>query len=188
MRGLEAAGTRCRLAALAIAAATFLLVAALSSFAAAQQPGPPNSQADQGRRLFTGETRMQNGGPPCGACHSAATVPFPNGGVLGPDLSGVYNMLGPEGTDVTLRTLFFPTMRPIYADRPLTPPEQQALKAFFQQANGVSGAQQATIVLASVAFLAFLVLLALTWLAWRGRLRGVRAPLVRRAVAGGIRP
>ncbi len=189
MRGCNAAGLRRPLAFFPLAC-TILALLFAATVPAAQAPSGSStgSPVDRGRRLFTGQIRMQNGGPPCGACHAIATVAFPNGGVLGPDLSGVYQMLGPEGTDAALQTLFFPTMLPIYQARPLTPPEQQALKAFLEQANGTSGAQQDTLVLAASAFVGFLILVGAAWLAWRRRLRGVRAPLVRHAAAGGARP
>jgi hypothetical protein len=69
-------------------------------------------------------------------------------------------------------------MKPIYDKRPLTPPEQQALKAFLAQAGTTPSAQRDTIILGGLALAGFLILIAATWLAWRGRLRGVRAPLV----------
>ncbi len=188
MRGFRGAGPR-RLGVFVLGPAFFALLPALSALAAIQAASPaPASQVDRGRQLFSGQIQMQNGGPPCGACHAIATVPFPNGGVVGPDLSGVYQMLGPEGTDAALQTLFFPTMLPIYQARPLTAPEQQALKAFFAQANGTSGAGRETLVLAALAVAGFLILVGVSWLAWRRRLRGVRAPLVRHAAAGGARP
>ncbi len=146
----------------------------------------PLSSERQGRDLFAGRVRYQNGGPPCGSCHAISSLGFPNGGALGPDLSGIYQSLGPDGTDVTLQTLFFPTMMPLYEKRPLTPAEQRALKAFLARAGTTPVGQHDTVWLAALAFGGLVVLLALTWLAWRSRLRGVRAPLVR-AQAGGAR-
>ncbi len=150
--------------------------------------GPaPDVVVQYGRDLFAGRAAMQNGGPPCAACHATTAIPFPHGGRMGPDLSAVYEMLGPEGTDVTLRTLFFPTMTPIYQDRPLAPPEQRALAAFFAQSAGGPAGERDTFVVASFAVLGLLLLVAVTWLAWARRLRGVRAPLVSRALAEGRR-
>jgi mono/diheme cytochrome c family protein len=48
---------------------------------------PPPGDVDAGTALFTGRRRFQNGGPACASCHSAATVPFPRGGTMAPDLS-----------------------------------------------------------------------------------------------------
>ncbi len=173
---------RVRSASIALA---LLMPVLLARGAAAQ---PTASQEQYGRALFTGQARMQNGGPPCASCHSISGLGFPNGGALAPDLTGIYQTLGSEGTDAALQTLFFPTMMPIYDKRPLTPGEQKALKAFLAQAGTTPVGQRDTLVLAAAALVGFIVLLDVTWLTWRGRLRGVRAPLVATARAGGARP
>lgn len=160
------------------------------------QPSPPDAPkaapdtraAQHGERLFLGQARFQNGGSPCGSCHQLSTLRFPNGGTLGPDLSPAYRTLGEEGIAVTLQTLFFPTMMPLYEKRPLAPAEQQALKALLQRAAPTGPGGWDTVLLAGIAAAGLLLLLALTWLAWRRRLLGVRAPLVRPAAAGGVRP
>lgn len=168
----------------AVLAIAFVSAALGAVSAHAAQPG--SSQEQYGRALFTGQAGTQNGGPPCASCHSISGLGFPNGGAMGPDLSGIYQTLGPDGTDAALQTLFFPTMMPIYDKRPLTPGEQKALKAFLAQAGTTPVGQRDTLALAMAALVGFIVLLAITWLAWRGRLRGVRAPLVARAK--GARP
>ncbi len=172
-------------------AIAFAFFVSLPGLAGAQQPGSPTGApglVDEGRRLFEGRRPFQNGGPACAACHAIATIGFPNGGTVGPDLSGVAERFGPEGVRVTLQTLFFPTMQPLYQERPLTEAEQQALGAFFAQASGASGSDRGTAVLAALALGGFLGLIAVAWLAWRGRLHGVRAPLVERAEPRGARP
>ncbi len=169
----------------ALLAVVFVCAALASVPARAAQPASAPSQ--YGRALFSGQSAMQNGGPPCASCHSISGLGFPNGGVMGPDLSGIYQTLGPDGTDVALQTLFFPTMMPIYDKRLLTAGEQRALKAFLAQAGTTPVGPRDTLVFAAAAFVGFIVLIAITWLAWRGRLRGVRAPLVV-ARTGGERP
>jgi len=141
-------------------------------------PQVPTTPAGEGRDLFVGRHQFANGGPACGACHRISAIGFPNGGLVGPDLSGAYEMLGPEGVDATLQTLFFPTMQPIYEKRPLTPEEQRALKAFLQQAGGSAGGQRDTLAIGGFAIGGFLALMAAAWLRWRHRLRPVRAMLV----------
>jgi mono/diheme cytochrome c family protein len=96
-------------------------------------PAPPTPEAiAAGEALFTGRVRMQNGGPACITCHTAAGVPFPYGGTMGPDLTREYSKLGPLGVTVALKTLGFPAMTPVFQNRPLTVTEQQELAAFFQ--------------------------------------------------------
>lgn len=73
-----------------------------------------------GEALFTGQRRFQNGGPPCATCHSVATLPFPSGGTMAPDLTHEYSKLGPEGMHYALRTLYFP--RPAAAHPPCRRP------------------------------------------------------------------
>src|SRR5512140_766029 len=98
MTRLRTSGAR---AAFAVAFASVAL-AALCAHAAQ----PASSPEQLGRALFAGRSPMQAGGPPCGSCHAISGLGFPNGGVMGPDLSGIYQTLGPEGTDAALQTLF----------------------------------------------------------------------------------
>ncbi len=137
-----------------------------------------------GESLFVGTTPFQNGGLPCASCHACAGLPFPGGGGLGPDLSREAAKLGPEGLDVALQTLYFPTMLPIFRSHPLTSPEQAELKAFLVQAqNRPLPAASLTAVITGIAVVGFLILLVLTGLAWRRRAKGVRAPLVQQAMS-----
>src|ERR1017187_4342089 len=103
-----------------------------SGVAASKNPG----SAFAGRTLFMGTVRFKNGGPACSACHSVASLPFPQGGTLGPDLTRAYSKLGPEGLNSALETLFFPAMTPLFAYRPLTDDERRNLAAFFQDVDG----------------------------------------------------
>ncbi len=164
-----------------------IAVAMLLVVCGARSSAQPRAPEQYGRMLFTGQALMQNGGPPCASCHSIAGLGFPHGGAMGPDLTGVAQALGPDGTATALQTLFFPTMMPIYDKQPLTASEQKALNTFLAQAPTTPVGQDDALVLGGIALGGFVVLLGITWVAWRGRLRGVRAPLVR-AHAGGARP
>ncbi|WP_248359886.1 cytochrome c [Anaeromyxobacter oryzae] len=133
--------------------------------------------ADAGARLFSGQTRLAGGGPSCAACHAIAGLPFPGGGTMGPDLTGVYARYGPEALGTVLATLFFPTMDPVFAGRLLTPAERADLQAFMA-ASGTSPAPAATGRL--LLFGLLLLAAAAALMAWLGRARlcGVRAALV----------
>lgn len=103
--------------------------------AAPQAPVPVTPQSiAAGRALFTGKTAFANGGAPCVSCHK---VRYPDvyGGALAGDLTTVYSGMGESGMRGVLKSLGFPVMRHIYADRPLTEPETTALLAFFQDAS-----------------------------------------------------
>ncbi len=152
--------------------------------AAAQANAPPQGSAERGKQLFGGTARFQNRGPACAECHSTAGLPFPNGGTLGPDLTGDYQRFGPDAMSVILQTLYFPTMNPIFANRPLAPAEQADLMAFFQQ-SGAGASPRVTGAIAGIAVLGVILLLASTGALWRRRLRYVRKPLVQAATGKG---
>lgn len=164
-----------------------LLVACLAAVAGGARAAPGlTGQAEQGRLLFGGQRPFQNGGPACAICHDIAGMRFPAGGTLGPDLTGEYSKLGPDGTAVALQTLFFPTMAPIFAGRLATPEEQADLTAFLQAAGSLPRHWHITGWIVLIALAGFGVLLAATALAGRrrlGRTRSVRARLVEQARA-----
>src|ERR1051325_2607148 len=116
-------------------AAVVLLV--LFPIASAAQSTPPaqvagniaRASAPHGEELFTGRSHLRNQGPACISCHRIAGLPFPNGGTLGPDLTGAYKKLGPQGTQSAMQTLYFKVMTPIYGTHPLFPDEQADLMA-----------------------------------------------------------
>ncbi len=166
-------GTRCVLV-------TALLL--IPAWAQATQGSP-----SAGKNLFTGRIRFQNGGPACASCHSVASIPFPNGGTLGPDLTQSYAKFSPDGVAAILQTLFFPTMVPLFNAKPLTTAEQLDLAAFFKAVAQRPPPAALTLELAAIALAALLLLLAVTWLAGRRRVRSVRRALVERATASARR-
>jgi hypothetical protein len=145
----------------------------------------PSGSAARGKELFTGQTHLYNGGPPCAACHSIAGLAFPNGGTLGPNLTGVYNKLGPQGMQVAMRTLYFHVMTSIYDPHPLTLEERSDLTAFFREAATQPKPRWETQIVALAGFLGFCVLLAVTRYLWRDRLKSVRRRMVEKAVRQG---
>lgn len=87
-----------------------------------------------GRALFTGRTPFAKGGPPCASCHGLS-YPGVRGGALAGDLTGLFGTMQETGLRGALGSLGFPVMRKVYADRPLTEPETQALLALFKDAS-----------------------------------------------------
>jgi mono/diheme cytochrome c family protein len=147
----------------------------------------PTGSAAIGERLFLGSVSFQKGGPPCFSCHDVSSLPFPGGGTLGPDLTGAFAKFGATGMNSVLGTLPFPTMRPIFAGRPLTPREQQDLEAFLQKAGmGALIGRTGPMVLSVLGGLLLLVIA--TWILWKNRLVSIRRALVQKALkAGGKR-
>ena len=147
--------------------------------------GSPRSGAD----LFSGAVRFENGGPPCASCHAVASIPFPNGGSLGPDLTGVFAKYGAAALGPLLAALPFPTMAPIFRERLPTANEQRDLEAFLEEAGKTPkpAGEAAALVLAASA--GCVALLGLSAVVWRRRLGSVRKALVREMrIQGGRRP
>ena len=149
--------------------------------AAASSPASEDDASRAGEALFTGQTRFQNGGPACATCHSAATLPFPGGGAMAPDLTHEYSKLGPQGMHYALRTLYFPAMNALFLKRQLTDQEEAELAAFFQDADRSPPARERTGTLAGAAVLGLAILAAITWKSGRGRVHSVRRNLLERA-------
>ncbi len=147
----------------------------------------PQGSPSVGRDLFTGGIRLQNGGPACASCHSIASIPFPNGGTMGPDLTRSYTKFGPDGMAAILETLFFPTMVPVFNTRALTSTEQLHLAAFFRTVASSPPPSGLTLQLGAIALVVFLVLFVLTWLVGRRRVLSVRRSLLERSRIGGRR-
>ena len=87
----------------------------------------------KGKALFTGSERFAKGGAPCAACHAFRGLGI-TGGNLAADLTDLYDGMGEEGLNEVLKSLDFPVMKKIYADRPLTNEEIVALIAFTRAA------------------------------------------------------
>ncbi len=133
-----------------------------------QPAAQPEGNASTGKQLFDGNLRFQAGGPPCAACHDAAGLPFPRGGTLGPNLAGTYSKFGTQALANVLSTLFFPTMAPIFDQRPLTAGEQRDLEAFFKDAAGRPGQPDLTGRLLALGILGAVVFLLAAWV-WQKR-------------------
>lgn len=97
----------------------------------------------QGRALFTGGTPFANGGAPCAGCHGYAYAGVP-GGNLAVDLGKRVEGAGEAGFRGMLKSLNFPVMRTMYADRPLTDGEIAALVAFSRDATARKAAPACT--------------------------------------------
>ena len=101
---------------------------------------------------------------------------------MGPDLTHEYSKVGAVGLQGSLQTLFFPTMTPLFANRPLTSDEQNQLFAFLKEADSksVSGTPKGLFIV--VALIGCALLLIVTWLLGRKRIVSVRKSLLNRAV------
>jgi len=148
-----------------------------------EAPAPETGDPEIGRTLFSGTTRFRNGGAACVSCHAISGLPGV-GGTLGPDLSQTYADYGEEEITPVLAALPFPSMKPIYDARRLTPEEQGHIKAFLRASAEREPAED------KGGFLLFgigggLLVIGLAHVVWRKRLTEVRRPLLRRAAEPG---
>ncbi|KAB2891045.1 MAG: c-type cytochrome [Desulfobulbaceae bacterium] len=133
----------------------------------------------RGKALFAGTTSFAQGGAPCLACHGIAGrgMGMAGGASFGPDLTSIFDDYGAEGIVGTLDDLTFPSMEPIYATRPLTAEEQADVGAFL--AKTAEEAQLPTVSrMTGHVAIGLAVISALLVVFGRGRLQGVRRPLV----------
>jgi len=143
---------------------------------------------DGGWQLFTGRTKLENGGTACISCHSIKGVGVFGGGTLGPDLTGANLKYRDAELIAILQNPNFPTMSTVFGGHALTAEEIVKLAALFQNAkiNNPMPATQAGVTTLDPKFFvigvaAMLLILTLLNFAWRNRLRGVREQLVRKA-------
>ncbi len=141
----------------------------------------PQGDPAIGRALFTGASRLQNGGPPCMGCHSIAGLGALGGGVLGPDLTPAFNKYGDAGLANFLNTVPTATMNAVWSQQPLTPDEQADLWAFLQQASVSERPTDTIVQLTVLAVVGGAALTVIAQLYWRKRLVAVRRPLVARS-------
>lgn len=146
------------------------------------------SDVDGGYRLFTGRAKLSGGGAACISCHNVNGVGRLGGGTLGPDLTAVSTKYKEPELISILQNPNFPTMKSVFAMRPLTDEEIVQLIAFAHNAKLANPAAQSQPGLARLD-LWFLIIGAAALLValvgmdriWKNRLRGVREAIVRRA-------
>jgi len=155
-----------------------------SQFKGIQVSMEPFTPADvaQGMAIFKGRRALSNGGPACISCHTVPGIGGLGGGIVGPDLTRVFERLqGRVPLSAWLQSPATPTMQSALRNNPLRPDEIHVLVALFEDT-----AKTGTPVQPAVAQLSFLLLglggavLALVAFdfIWKGRLRAVRRPLV----------
>ena len=148
-----------------------------------------------GWQLFSGRTRLVNGGAACISCHSIKDVGVFGGGTLGPDLTAVnVKYRDPELISI-LQNPNFPTMTTVFATHQVTNEEIVKLFALFQNSKVRHPAPlaQAGIIQLDPRFFvigvaSMLLVMALLNLAWRHRRRGVREELLVRTGSGSGSP
>ncbi len=156
---------------LSVVLALFLVAGALAMPAqAAMEPGDPAI----GQRIFTGQQRLTNGGPPCISCHSAGVGAL-GGGQLGPDLTKVYAnpSKNPLINGAWINAPLDTPMGPIFSNRPVTDEEVGNLRAFFEQASKKDVASSKTGAFTIIGLGGFIGILIVFNIIWSGRYRSM---------------
>ena len=100
----------------------------------------------KGKALLTGSIPLAKGGAPCLSCHKFTYPGIAGGNLSKADLSASYQKMGDTGMRGALTSLKFPTMKKIYADKPLNDDEITALMALFKDsAERKGGGVQASL-------------------------------------------
>ncbi len=94
-----------------------------------------------GQNLFAGSTRFKNGGTPCMACHNIDGISALGGGVMGPDLTIAYNKFKKDGLHAIISDMIYPTMNAIFAEKPVTFEEADALIGYLEDVSLNKGPQ-----------------------------------------------
>lgn len=205
----ERCGWRWRLALAAATALLGLLAVAGCAVAADPQLTPTPEQLDHaatiGETMYQGgEGGLGNGGAPCGSCHTIGSTGAAGGAQLGPRLDWVGTSWSVEAIMAWLAQPPTPTMSALYgpgSGNELKLGDRYVIAAYLKSAasseeaaaarqvggttvpdHGVNGA------LLGLGAAVALILLALAGFAWRGRVRSVRARLVRDARLPTTRP
>lgn len=95
-----------------------------------------------GRKLFSGEKRLTNGGPACISCHSVVNDELMSGGLLSLDLTTAITRLGENGVHSIISNPPFPVMNASFVNNPVTSDEAFYLTAFLKNADFVSSIQE----------------------------------------------
>jgi len=85
-----------------------------------------------GRKLFSGISRLENGGPSCISCHNVRNDSIISGGSLAKDLTDSFNRLGKDGVSSVIIGLPFPQMKMSYTEHPVTEEEAFKIAAFLK--------------------------------------------------------
>ncbi len=88
-----------------------------------------------GRFLFTGEKRLEGGGPACISCHNVVNDKIIGGGLLGKDLTDVFTRMNEAGIKAILGAPPFPVMKEAYKGSVVSEDEAYYLTAFLKYAD-----------------------------------------------------
>ncbi len=96
----------------------------------------------EGKDLFYGNMRFENGGASCASCHNATFYKIGYGGSLAKDLTKAHSRLGGfAGTKGIIKSAPFPSMKETYKDNPITEDEAAYLQLFLKSTDAQNPVQ-----------------------------------------------
>lgn len=135
----------------------------------ALEPG----DAATGEAVFLGANRLENAGPACVGCHTAANHQNLSGYTLGPDLTDLAVRYG--GEDAIAATLSNPpsaTMQPLFDGAPIVDQERADLAAYFESISDAEISRSPVDILLVTGVIGTIIFFALMLLARRSRKPG----------------
>ncbi len=95
----------------------------------------PPASFDEGRKLFSGQKPLANGGPACYSCHLYKNA----GGSLGFNLTTIKEKLAPVALQSAIENSSYKVMRAIYEKHPVTKEEALHLAEYLSYPEKVDG-------------------------------------------------
>lgn len=89
----------------------------------------------EGLSLFSGVSRLSNGGSACISCHKVKDDRIFSSGTLAKDLTNTFNLMGSAGISAIIKNPPFPAMREAYLNTPLTETEVLNLTAYLRSVD-----------------------------------------------------
>jgi nitrite reductase (NO-forming)/hydroxylamine reductase len=124
-------------------------------------PAGPSS-APAGENIFTGFTRLTNGGPACIACHSAGEYDRLGGPGMAIDLNGIVDTFGTAGFVAAITDPLVPPMIAVFNEHPITEAEANNLAAYLETTSANDAGGSSVDLLTAIGLVGFVVLLLIT--------------------------
>jgi cytochrome c2 len=96
----------------------------------------------QGKDLFSGKARFENGGVACISCHNVINDQVISGGLLALDLTTAFTRLSGSGVNTIISDSPFPVMQYAYSNQRVSQDEVYYLTVFLKQTDSLYTTQQ----------------------------------------------
>jgi mono/diheme cytochrome c family protein len=122
--------------------------------------GPASGSA--GEDLFTGSTRLTNGGTACIACHTAGEYNGLGGPTMAFSLDGIVETFGTAGFVAAITDPLVDPMIAVFNDHPITEQEANNLAAYLETTNVDDSGSIPVDLLVTIGLVGFVVLMLIT--------------------------